>query len=53
MMSCKSAGVLSKGVKLPDNRNMTTKTGIDRSANCGMELAIVANRTLRDVTEKR
>ena len=50
MMSCKNRGMLSNGVKLPDNKNMTTNTGIDSSANCGIEFATVASKIPSDVT---
>src|SRR6516225_3045641 len=41
---CRNTGMLSNGVKLPESRNITTNTGIDKSANYGIELATVARR---------
>jgi hypothetical protein len=45
--------MLSNGVKLPESKNITTKTGIDSSANCGIEFTIVASKILRDVVVGR
>ena len=45
--------MLSNGVNDPDSKNISTKTGIDSNANCGIEFAIVASKILSDVTAKR
>jgi hypothetical protein len=45
--------MLSNGVKLPESRNITTNTGIDKSANYGIELATVASRMPSEHTANR
>ncbi len=53
MMSCRKGGMLSNGVNDPDSKNMMMKTGIARSANCGIEFAIGASKMPSDATANR
>ena len=47
------AGMLSIGVYIPDSIIITRNTGMARSPNCGIDLAIVAKKIPSEVTEKR